>query len=841
MKHLLFLILILISNQVFSQNINKDSLLNEWNNKQLNDTIRLQSLDKLAFDGFVSTAPDSTIYYAKKGLILSNKLNFGEFQGKFNYSIGVANYVKSNFDTAEVYFIRSNELFKKNNATPMLYTSSRMLAGVFKEKGKNQEALDILFQLINDYGKLASKPRLANTYSDIGANYIAVSKYEEAKIYYIKALDLFNEDKNTNVANLHLRLSNLYRKLNDKELALKHSLLCLKNAEENNNDYQKGLALGNLANFYDQYSEYSNALEYHIKAIELYKKMDNKKELAKQFNNIGNTHLRLEEYDKAIYYYNESLVIKKELGYEKGMSISYLALGAVYTHLSNLKKANEYYIKALKIMEKIGNEDEIAILYANIGNNYSSQNFNEKAIEYYNKSIHTSKAIGELGEKNLAFAIIGLGTIASKEENHEQAINYNKEALAISEKIEDNINRIICLNNLGHEYIKLKQYNKAKEYLLKALELIEKQDFDDIKNISSTYRHLGNLYLELKNYSKAQQYANRSLTLAKKIESIKHIKDASELLYKIHKELGNKSKAFDHYEMYILMKDSLLNEENQRLLLQKEYEYNYEKQYLADSLSFAKEQAIKDLEIAEQQANISKQRIALFSSGIGLLLVGFLSFFIYKGKKRSDELLLNILPYETAQELKRKGSAAAKEYEKVTVLFTDFKGFTQAASRMSPKELVAEINECFKAFDQITEKYKIEKIKTIGDAYMAASGLPTKNQTHPQDVVNAAIEIRDFMLDLRKRKGENTFEIRIGIHTGPVIAGIVGIKKFQYDIWGDTVNIASRMESNSQAGKINISHATYELVKDQYNCEYRGEIQAKGKGLVKMYFVDSKS
>lgn len=199
-------------------------------------------------------------------------------------------------------------------------------------------------------------------------------------------------------------------------------------------------------------------------------------------------------------------------------------------------------------------------------------------------------------------------------------------------------------------------------------------------------------------------------------------------------------------------------------------------------------------------------------------------------KKRSDELLLNILPGEIAEELKRDGHSNARHFDEVTVLFTDFKGFTSYAEKLSAQELVKEINYCFSNFDRICDKYKIEKIKTIGDAYMAAGGLPVANKTHAEDVVNAAIEICDFMRN-------KTFEIRIGIHTGNVVAGIVGIKKFQYDIWGDTVNTASRMESSGAVGKVNISESTYELVKDKFNCEYRGEIEAKGKGKIKMYFV----
>jgi ligand-binding sensor domain-containing protein/class 3 adenylate cyclase len=216
---------------------------------------------------------------------------------------------------------------------------------------------------------------------------------------------------------------------------------------------------------------------------------------------------------------------------------------------------------------------------------------------------------------------------------------------------------------------------------------------------------------------------------------------------------------------------------------------------------------------------------------------------IIKEKNKSDELLLNILPADVAEELKETGAAEAKYMESVTVLFTDFKGFTEYSEKLSAEKLVAEINACFSAFDLIMQKFGIEKIKTIGDAYMAAGGLPKANNTHAFDVINAAFEIQQFMQKHKAEKiakGELFFDIRIGIHTGPVVAGIVGVKKYAYDIWGDTVNTASRMESNSEVGKINISKSTYDIVHEHYNCIHRGKISAKGKGEIDMYFVEKK-
>lgn len=184
-------------------------------------------------------------------------------------------------------------------------------------------------------------------------------------------------------------------------------------------------------------------------------------------------------------------------------------------------------------------------------------------------------------------------------------------------------------------------------------------------------------------------------------------------------------------------------------------------------------------------------------------------------------------------------------FDDATVLFTDFKEFTLTSEFLTPIELVSDLNNCFSAFDKIIQEYNIEKIKTIGDAYLAAGGLPTPNYTHTKDVVLAALRIRDF---IKKGKAEKIaqnlpfFEIRVGIHTGPVVAGIVGVKKFQYDIWGDTVNTASRIESNGEAGKINISHSTYELLKDDpdFIFDIRGKIEAKGKGKINMYFIELK-
>lgn len=213
-----------------------------------------------------------------------------------------------------------------------------------------------------------------------------------------------------------------------------------------------------------------------------------------------------------------------------------------------------------------------------------------------------------------------------------------------------------------------------------------------------------------------------------------------------------------------------------------------------------------------------------------------------KEREESDRLLLNILPQPVAKELKATGHVEPTLYESVSVMFTDIRGFTRYASEMSPEVLVGELDAVFEQFDEICERFGLEKLKTIGDAYMCGGGLPQSNATHPVDVCLAALEFQAFMQQVRSLRlaanDEDFWQIRVGIHTGPVMAGVIGKNKFAYDIWGDAVNVASRMESNGEGGRINISENTYQLVRPFFECTSRGEIEVKNRGRLQMYFVD---
>ncbi|NUN99733.1 MAG: hypothetical protein HUU01_03865 [Saprospiraceae bacterium] len=267
-----------------------------------------------------------------------------------------------------------------------------------------------------------------------------------------------------------------------------------------------------------------------------------------------------------------------------------------------------------------------------------------------------------------------------------------------------------------------------------------------------------------------------------------------------------------------------------------------------------KDKAISELEL-ERQRNFQRYAYLLGGAlGLILLLIGGAWHLSRRNNRllarknheveaerhKSEVLLLNILPGETARELKETGQTTPRGYPEATVVFTDFSDFTNLASRMSPEELLAELNECFIRFDEIAESHGLEKIKVIGDSYMCVGGVPSPLPNHATAAVATALDMQAF-IETRHREhlasGRPYWRMRVGIHTGPVVAGVVGKHKFSFDIWGDTVNLASRLEGAGEPGRINLSEETYALVKEAYQCDYRGELEVKGKGRVGMYFV----
>lgn len=555
-------------------------------------------------------------------------------------------------------------------------------------------------------------------------------------------------------------------------------------------------AMINAGNIYMDRGHYMKAIEYFSDAIKIAKRIDNRVAIASGQGNLGFVYMKQGLIPQALDYMNQALIIHQEMGNAHGEAFALNFIGSAYNQLNDEDKAMKYFKLSYDVAHKTQNMEAEAIALVNMGNIHADRKEFEQAEKKLLKALEIRKITQN--PDGMSGTLTALGGLFLDQDKREEAIAYYNEALAITRDIKDLENEAQILTNLAQVDFKYGQFKSCIDM------------------------------------------SNLAMKIAQQVGKIEIIRNLADQMYKSYKALNLTTKALEMHELFHQMSDSIDSEENKNALLQHEFKLAYEKRALTDSLEYQKKEAVTSLKLQKQELSLSRQRIALFSSIGIVLLLGALGYSIYKGKKRSDELLLNILPSATAKELKKHGQAESRHYERVTVLFTDFKGFTSISEKLSPTEVVNAINECFSEFDRITEKYGIEKIKTIGDAYMAAGGLPVPDYENATRVVNAALEMQAFIAKLKSLKGENAFDMRVGINTGAVVAGIVGVKKFQYDIWGDTVNTAARMESNGEIGKVNISESTYDLIKEDKSFHFiaRGKIEAKGKGEIEMYFVE---
>ena len=361
--------------------------------------------------------------------------------------------------------------------------------------------------------------------------------------------------------------------------------------------------------------------------------------------------------------------------------------------------------------------------------------------------------------------------------------------------------------------------------------------------------------LREQNRISAQQYESEKLRLANEVAALQRQKDELNQLRQKEAQLTAQTQQVVAQKDQQLASVTMEKDKYDRIASKRqELVKALQSGKSLDSIAFA--QDLQEQELLLQKSK-SFRNVLLLILGFAIVLVGLMYRRYLENQKqkraleeknrqiqdeqqRSDELLLNILPAAIAEELKAGGKAKARRYDQASVLFVDFKSFTKISEQLSPEELVAELDHYFKAFDFIIGQYKLEKIKTIGDAYMAASGLSDRI-TSPLNIVRAALEMQEFLMDMKYEKtmqNKPIFEARMGIHTGPVVAGVVGVKKFAYDIWGDTVNIAARVQEACEPNYINITEAVYNEIRYSFHCQYRGKLPAKNKGDIDMYYVE---
>lgn len=477
---------------------------------------------------------------------------------------------------------------------------------------------------------------------------------------------------------------------------------------------------------------------------------------------------------------------------------------------SNPTKAADYAQQANQIAVEVGDKrKETDAAYMSADGMYRARNFKE-AVPRFNRAWNTARNYG-LSEVALN-ASEKLQDIALKQNDYKEALKWSRET-------------INYLKEAGGSARSGGDAQRKIENQLAVAEAENRALKDQLAQLSGQSQNIATTYQE--QLKQVQEKTQQELSQ----------KDA--VLYQ-EKSRADSAMRFKNRQLDYLTKEQMIDSV---VKARQSLEIEVQKTKIGEAL------------LAQERSSYIQNILALLA-GFGIV-VGFLFFLRFRAKKRaandltqknkvieeeqkrSNNLLLNILPPAIAEELKARNKVAARKYDQATVMFVDFKGFTNVAEMLSPEVLVEELDYCFSNFDRIIGQYRIEKIKTIGDAYMCASGLSDMNAS-PSDMVKAALVIQDFMLALKAERQSRSmpyFEARVGIHVGPVVAGVVGTKKFTYDIWGDTVNTAARMEEACEPGRVNVSEDAYWLAKYEFEWQNRGKIAAKNKGMMDMYYV----
>jgi len=632
-----------------------------------------------------------------------------------------------------------------------------------------------------------------------------------------------------------------------------------------------------------------NARNNYLESIQLDFNFEKAHKIARQALLLSQTHgLQKEEwrclhnmvslyrinsnFDIAIILCGKEMELAKKIANKEYVVESYLDYGICLQGHSKMKEALDNFFDALRLSESLNNKTLLKKCYFGLSDFYSQIKTFDKALEYkrnqqviilaYEHPLDSVELMWTMYQKHV---IIERSNNLVNEKSIEQVINYaiktgnfrllEYEFAVYRKNLLDanEMDRLYKVYNIRYpdQLRQLSIHDLGTYYRLKAFFMEQKNDQDSAYYYfqkaeeklstnpnrffrSNFYIRFGQFLMRTGRTKEAIARFSTAYNLAEPdrwFGKMEFMITASSNLYMLYAATGDYKNAYLYSEKCSWLRDSIT------LISSKEKVDRMQ-------LDF---QARLDNEKMDNQ--IRRRNIWFMVILVVIVIVSLFAVVVFiqrlrisKEKKRSDKLLLNILPSEVAEELKIYGKTKAKHFDEVTVMFTDFKDFTQVSETLSADELVDIIHSYFSEFDRIIEKYGIEKIKTIGDSYMCVGGLPVVNQTHALDVVNAAMELQELICKEKARRsslGQTFFELRIGIHTGPVIAGIVGINKFAYDIWGDTVNTASRLETEGEINKVNISRSTHERVKDKFSCTYQGKKNVKHKGEIDMYFVDS--
>jgi class 3 adenylate cyclase len=594
-----------------------------------------------------------------------------------------------------------------------------------------------------------------------------------------------------------------------------------------------------------QSTSLTDAVAYADSARDLAARLSYRQGVGNSYRFLGNYYKRLGKYPESIDAYSQGLEVFTETKDLVGQSIMLNNFGSLYTAQGQEAKALDYYFKALKLGEEAKDNKRIVTTLSNIGNIYlnngaTNKKALEKALEYFLRALPIANELKD--DQIIGTVTVNIGEVYMNDDKYDSALFYFRQSLNAFANTGD-----VCytLNDIGTLYERTEKYDSALTYHQRALTIAT--NLGSQEDMAGSLLGIAQIYFGQHKISDALSAYQKAKDIATALDLKYQLREAYKGLTACYEQMHDYANSFKYQSLLLAVKDSIYSNETNEKLARIEFNSQIEKKQTEIDL-LTKDKLLKESELR-------RQTTARNAVSIGLILVFIIAFILLRGyrnkvktnkildqqKEEIENLVLNILPAEVAQELKENGHAEPKYFDFVSVLFTDFRSFTKIADELSPQEVVTELNECFIAFDDIIEKYGLEKIKTIGDAYMCAGGIPTKNEDHPLKIVKASFEIMEFVKARNNRRhalGLPPWDLRIGIHVGPLVAGVVGRKKYAYDIWGSTVNIASRMENNGEPGHVNVSSAIFELVKDRYQCTYRGKIYAKNIGEIDMYFIE---
>jgi class 3 adenylate cyclase len=548
-------------------------------------------------------------------------------------------------------------------------------------------------------------------------------------------------------------------------------------AEQAENKALMAKAWNILGNICFQLSDYPRALDYMDRALIVLEEQDDKASAAFVIGNIGNVYIHIAEYNRALEHYKKALEVHEKLGQKSGAARITGNIGSVFYSLADYPHALEYYIKALTSYEDIGQKSGAALVTGNIGNVYMLLSDYTRALEYYSKALSAHE---ELGEKSGYARITGnIGSVYMHLANYSLALQYYGKALQVHEELGEKSGAARIIGNIGSVYYSMSDYWPALEFFGKALATHEQLGERSIAALVSG--NIGKVLAkrDFQGYdaSKAEEYLLKAIELNETLGAKQNLCLNYEVLSELYEQEERWKEAHEYFKRYHEIEKEVQTEEAKK----QSEQFDYERKAAEREKQIAVERATTQARLEEQQ-----------------------------------KLIHNVLPPGIAERLLQKETFIADQYSGVSILFMDLVNFTQLSARISPRQLIYLLNTIFSTADKVMECYGLEKIKTIGDAYMAVAGAPVHQENHTQRAALAAIDVVEAMNNLSIRiPGElgdtawiqqvGEIQVRIGLHCGEAIGGVIGDKKFSFDLWGDAVNTASRMESNGVAGKIHVS------------------------------------